>query len=132
MKPGQRDDGWHTDGGCSLLHASVTLFGTRNVQVAIEGQEELVTFAQEPGSFYVGALCALEHNVNHQEECLHTFRTKAATASAAATSSGSLADWQADDAAAATADSGLQIAVMIRSDVFGKPGRAISTLHQAQ
>ena len=86
-----------------------------------------VNFAQEPGSFYVGNLCALGHNVHHHAECLHTFRTKAATASArtkaatasaAATSSGSLEDWQADEAAAATADSGLQIAVMIRSDVF--------------
>ena len=29
MEPGARDDGWHTDGGCSLLHAAVTLWGTR-------------------------------------------------------------------------------------------------------
>ena len=31
MQPGARDDGWHTDGGCSLRHASATIFGTRSV-----------------------------------------------------------------------------------------------------
>ena len=61
MQLGLRDDGWHTDGGCSLLHASVTLFGTRSVEVKVEGQPQ-VTLEQEPGSFYVGNLAALEHN----------------------------------------------------------------------
>ena len=56
MKPGERDDGWHTDGGTSLLHASVTLFGTRELQVRAlgqDGQDRVVTLAQRPGSFYV-------------------------------------------------------------------------------
>ena len=53
MQPGPRDDGWHTDGGCSLLHASVTLFGTRSVEVKVGGKPQ-VTLDQEPGSFYVG------------------------------------------------------------------------------
>ena len=26
MKIGEREDGWHTDGGASLLHAAVTVF----------------------------------------------------------------------------------------------------------
>ena len=52
-QPGARDDGWHTDGGCSLLHASVTIFGTRSVEVKVEGRPHL-TLGQEPGSFYVG------------------------------------------------------------------------------
>ena len=103
MKPGQRDDGWHTDGGSSLLHASVTLFGTRTVQVRMDGEEE-VNLAQEPGSFYVGNLCALDHNVRRHDVCLHTFDPVAATAQG--------------HGEAAAADSGLQIAVMIRSDVF--------------
>ena len=79
MQPGARDDGWHTDGGCSLLHASVTLFGTRSVEVKVEGKPQ-VTLDQELGSFYVGNLSALEHNVRHHEECKHTFEGAAVTA----------------------------------------------------
>ena len=98
MGTGVRDDGWHTDGGCSLLHASVTLFGTRSVEVKVEGKrQDKVTLDQEPGSFYVGNLSALEHNVRHHEECKHTFDGAAATAEG---------------------DQRLQIAVMIRCDVF--------------
>ena len=41
MQPGVRDDGWHTDGGCSLLHASTTLFGTRSVEVKVEGKPQV-------------------------------------------------------------------------------------------
>ena len=114
MQPGVRDDGWHTDGGCSLLHASVTLFGTRSVEVKVEGKSQ-VTLDQEAGSFYVGNLSALEHNVRHHEECKHTFDGAALTAN----------DDGKDLASAATAkgdaeegDQRLQIAVMIRSDVF--------------
>ena len=74
MQPGARDDGWHTDGGCSLLHAAVTLWGTRSVQVAIEDKKDnMVTLEQKPGSFYVGNLAALNHNVHQHERCDHTF-----------------------------------------------------------
>ena len=73
MQPGARDDGWHTDGGCSLLHASVTIFGTRSVEVKVEGLRHTVTLEQEPGSFYVGNLAALEHNVRHHVDCKQTF-----------------------------------------------------------
>ena len=58
MQPGARDDGWHTDGGCSLLHAAVTLFGTRSVEVKVDGTDQ-VTLHQTPGSFYVGNFAAL-------------------------------------------------------------------------
>ena len=122
MQPGAREDGWHTDGGCSLLHASVTLFGTRSVEVRVKGKPQ-VTLDQEPGSFYVGNLSALEHNVRHHEECNHTFDGAVATAkgdgkdlaSAAAAKGG------AEDRApaeAAKGNQGLQIAAMIRCDVF--------------
>ena len=122
MQPGAREDGWHTDGGCSLLHASVTLFGTRSVEVKVIAKPQ-VTLDQEPGSFYVGNLSALEHNVRHHEECNHTFDGAAATAkgdgkdlaSAAAAKGG------AEDRApaeAAKGNQGLQIAAMIRCDVF--------------
>ena len=122
MKPGQRDDGWHADGGCSLLHASVTLFGTRSVEVKVEGQPQ-VTLVQEPGSFYVGNLAALEHNVRHHEECKQTFDGAAVTAKVDRKDFSSAASAKGDaenDSSAATAegDQRLQIAVMIRCDVF--------------
>ena len=107
MQPGPRNDGWHTDGGCSLLHASVTLYGTRSVEVRVEGKEQ-VTLDQVPGSFYVGNLSALEHNVRHHEECKCTFDGAAGTAQ----------DGAAGTAQASEGDQRLQIAVMIRSDVF--------------
>ena len=122
MLPGARDDGWHTDGGCSLLHASVTIFGTRSVEVKVEGQPQ-VTLVQEPGSFYVGNLAALEHNVRHHVECKHTFDGAAATAKddpknlASAASAAGDAEGAAS-AATAEGDPRLQIAVMIRCDVF--------------
>ena len=122
MQPGARDDGWHTDGGCSLLHASVTLFGTRSVEVKVEGKPQ-VTLDQKPGSFYVGNLSALEHNVRHHEECEHTFDGAARTAkgdgkdlASAATAKGDAEDLA--PAETAKGDQRLQIAVMIRSDVF--------------
>ena len=105
METGVRGDGWHTDGGCSLLHASVTLFGTRFVELKVEGKPQ-VTLDQKPGSFYVGNLSALEHNVRHHEECKHTFES-------AATAKG-----DAEDPELAEGDPRLQIAVMIRCDVF--------------
>jgi len=122
MQPGVRDDGWHTDGGCSLLHASVTLFGTRSVEVWMEPSSK-VTLDQKPGSFYVGNLSALEHNVRHHEECKHTFDGAAVTAkgdgkdlASAATAKGDAED--PAPAETAKGDQRLQIAVMIRSDVF--------------
>ena len=98
MEPGARDDGWHTDGGCSLLHAAVTLWGTRSVEVAMEDKDQ-VTLDQKPGSFYVGTLAALHHNVSHHERCDHTF-------------SNDYLKQQPEG------KRDLQIAAMIRSDVF--------------
>ena len=45
MEAGARNVGWRTDGGCSLLHASVTLFGTRSVEVQVV-DKPLYTFDQ--------------------------------------------------------------------------------------
>ena len=122
MQPGARDDGWHTDGGCSLLHASVTIFGTRSVEVKAEGQPQ-VTLDQEPGSFYVGNLSALEHNVRHHVECKHTFDGAAVTAKGDGKDFASAASAKGDaenpsSAETAEGDQRLQIAAMIRSDVF--------------
>jgi len=120
MDPGVRDDGWHTDGGCSLLHASSTLFGTRSVEVKLEGKPQ-VTLDQEPGSFYVGNMAALEHNVRHHEECKHTFGGAAATAKGDgkdAAASAATAKGDAEGPVLVEGGKGLQIAVMIRCDVF--------------
>ena len=122
IQPGARDDGWHTDGGCSLLHASVTLFGTRSVEVRVEGKPQ-VTLNQEPGSFYVGNLCALQHNVRHHEDCKHTFDGAAVTAKGDGKDLASAATAKGDaeepaPAETAKGDQRLQMAVMIRSDVF--------------
>ena len=65
LKVGEREDGWHTDGGASLLHAGLTIFGSRQLLVKVKGEKGCISLAQRPGSFYVGNLCALEHNVAH-------------------------------------------------------------------
>ena len=64
---GEREDGWHTDGGASLLHAGLTIFGSREMQVRLKGRDGCISLKQRPGSFYVGNFCALEHNVVHGE-----------------------------------------------------------------
>ena len=68
LKVGARDDGWHTEGGASLLHAGLTLFGSRFLDVDVgEGRERCISLLQEPGSFYIGNLCALDHDARHVE-----------------------------------------------------------------
>ena len=92
-KVGEREDGWHTDGGASLLHAGLTIFGSRQLHVKLKNKTGCISLDQRPGSFYVGNLCALEHNVVH-----------------GATSPGSWGD--------GPPESQVQIMVMLRSDLF--------------
>ena len=92
MRVAAREDGWHTDGGCSLLHISATVFGSRSVSVALE-PEGCISMAQRPGSIYLGNLCALNHNVVHHER-----------------SPGCYGEGGPGEP--------IQIAVMLRSDVF--------------
>ena len=35
LKVGARSDGWHTDGGASLLHAGLTVFGKRALEARV-------------------------------------------------------------------------------------------------
>jgi len=93
LKVGKREDGWHTDGGASLLHAGLTIFGSRQLLVKVKGEQGCISLAQRPGSFYVGNLCALEHNVAH-----------------GASAPGSLGDGPPENQ--------VQITVMLRSDLF--------------
>ena len=67
FKNGVREDGWHTDGGASLLHAGLTLLGRRTLLVDLP-LAGCISLPQRPGSFYVGNLCALNHNVAHEEQ----------------------------------------------------------------
>jgi hypothetical protein len=92
LKIGEREDAWHTDGGTSLLHAAVTVFGSRTLQVKLE-DAGCISLPQRPGSFYVGNLCALSHNVAHGENA-----------------AGSYGEGPPSEQ--------VQIAVMLRSDVF--------------
>ena len=91
LKSGERQDGWHTDGGTSLLHAALTLFGARRVDVECGEGGGCISLHQKPGSFYVGNMCALKHHVVHH-----------------AHSTGTYGD----------GDIPVQIAVMLRSDYF--------------
>ena len=75
-----------------MLHAALTLFGTRRVDVEC-GDEGCISLHQKPGSFYMGNLCALNHNVVHDEYPTGTY-----------------GDGPPSQC--------VQIAVMLRSDVF--------------
>ena len=92
LKIGAREDGWHTDGGASLLHAAVTIFGSRTLEVK-PVDACCIRLPQRPGSFYLGNLCALSHNAVHGE-----------------VSTGSYGNGLPSEQ--------VQIAVMLRSDVF--------------
>ena len=62
MKPSERYDPAHCDGGASLLHGGLTIFGTRHLECKVAasaaGEEAWEVLPQRPGSFYVGNLCA--------------------------------------------------------------------------
>ena len=93
MMPGERHDPEHYDGGASLLHGGLTIFGRRGLEVqtaaaaaaapsgvvagsaaaastgseAKKGEEWQSTLWQEPGDFYVGNLCAVWHRVRRPD-----------------------------------------------------------------
>ena len=65
MKAGPRYDPEHFDGGASLLHAGLTIFGTRHVEVAEPATHKWKVLPQSAGSFYMGNMCAARHRVRH-------------------------------------------------------------------
>ena len=91
LKVAQRAEDWHTDGGASLLHFGITIFGSRVLQIQVDG--DCISRLQQPGSFYVGTLCALRHRVEH-----------------GATSAGAYREGVPKEE--------VQVAVMLRCDVF--------------
>ena len=81
MKPSERYDPAHFDGGASLLHGGLTIFGSRHLECMVaasaagemaswhpESMEDWEVLPQRPGSFYVGNLCASWHRVRHLEQ----------------------------------------------------------------
>ena len=72
MKPSERYDPAHFDGGASLLHGGLTIFGSRHLECRVAAsaasEEDWEVLPQRPGSFYVGNLCAPWHRVRHFEQ----------------------------------------------------------------
>ena len=128
MTPGERHDPEHYDGGASLLHGGLTIFGRRGLEMQTaavadsaaderwwqalvrrevvktseaqsKGEEWQSTLWQAPGDFYVGNLCAVLHRVRHQD---------AAKSEPLFRVAGSAADGPL----------GVHITVVMRSDVF--------------
>ena len=67
MKAGHRYDPEHFDGGTSLLHAGLTIFGTRHVEVKVaeSADDKWNVLPQSAGSFYMGNMCVAWHRVHH-------------------------------------------------------------------
>ena len=97
MKSGARKDEPHFDGGASLLHMGITIFGSRELRcwpsTAGPGGQLL---QQSPGSIYVGNMCAIEHQVAHSDDAFGLYQPPAGSGQ------------------------GLEIAVMMRTDVFSQ------------
>ena len=71
MRKGKREDGWHTDGGASVLHLALGLIEDRILQVEQGLESEVAepfTFPLKAGALYVGNMTALEHNVVHDDD----------------------------------------------------------------
>ena len=78
MKPSERCDPEHFDGGASLLHGGLTIFGSRHLECKVAasaageeasaaGEEAWEVLPQRPG-MCVGNLRAPWHCVRHQEQ----------------------------------------------------------------
>jgi hypothetical protein len=64
MKPGERVDPVHFDGGASVLLMAITLAGSREVRCRTTDSAE-VPVQCGPGDIYIAALCGAEHFVVH-------------------------------------------------------------------
>ena len=66
MQPTVRSDPSHYDGGASLVHSGLTLYGRRDLALLYpDGKIEVR--AQTPGQYYTGNLCAIRHEVRHRK-----------------------------------------------------------------
>ena len=70
----ERRDELHFDGGASLLHMGLTLYGRRRMECKLNdpsdpGCKQLEdSFVFTPGNVYAGNLCAAEHVVIHESD----------------------------------------------------------------
>jgi hypothetical protein len=64
MKPGERVDPVHFDGGASVLLMAITLAGSRELRCRTTDSKE-VPVQCGPGDIYIAALCGAEHFVVH-------------------------------------------------------------------
>ena len=61
----------HNDGGASILHMGITLYGRRRVTffspegASSTSEEQEVRFEQQPGSVYLGIVTGASHQVSH-------------------------------------------------------------------
>ena len=64
MRPIVRTDPPHYDGGASLIHSGLTLYGRRDLAFLYpDGKIEF--HEQTPGQYYTGNFCAIKHEVRH-------------------------------------------------------------------
>ena len=114
MRVEARRDELHFDGGASLLHIGLTIFGERLLHCWFSDGDEQV-FKQRPGSIYVGNMCAVQHQVEHYgpDAAQELFTPRDASSAEGAASAS-----QEEGAAPASQTEGVLIAVMCRSDVF--------------
>ena len=139
MKAGERYDPEHFDGGASLLHAGLTIFGTRHVEVKVAGSaaQEADSAAQVVDS----AAQVIDSAAQVADSAAHVADSAAGKWSVLPQSAGSFymgnmcAAWHRvrhlDSKEAGTlceAAGNVQIAVMLRTDVFrGEQARSMST-----
>ena len=76
MNPQQEDgslwhEPWHQDGGGSVLHLGLTLYGNRTCKFLEKDasppgdRERLMIIHNQPGTVYMGQVTGAEHGVEH-------------------------------------------------------------------
>ena len=65
MRPGSRRDKRHVDGGASLIHLGLSVFGTRTLEFWEVGREQPHRATQRNGDVYISSPALFEHQVVH-------------------------------------------------------------------
>ena len=68
MTADTREDPLHYDGGASLIHMGITLYGQRRMELKKNNDDLRDTVNLCPGNVYIGNLCAVEHQIFHEEK----------------------------------------------------------------
>ena len=69
MRPGAgRTDKKHVDGGASIIHLSLSLFGTRKLLFWEEGNDQPHVLILQAGDVYISSPVANEHQVLHDDD----------------------------------------------------------------